>query len=69
MRRPTGGRKALRLSPLVEACRPHSSRVERVPLIAAGAGPHVFRPGRPAAERSHSRINAIFMSLGWHSAA
>lgn len=52
MRRPPGAREALRLGPLVQACRADSSGVERVPLITALAEPLVSLAGRPAAERA-----------------
>jgi hypothetical protein len=48
MRRPACAREALGLSPLVQARRADASRIERVPLIAAGAEPLVLFPGRPA---------------------
>jgi hypothetical protein len=50
MRRPSGARKALSFSPLVEAGWADASRVEGVPLIPALAKPLVFFAGRPAAE-------------------
>ena len=50
MRRPSTAREALRFSPLMQARWADSSRVERVPLVAAGAEPFVFLSGRPAAE-------------------
>jgi hypothetical protein len=52
VRRPLAASKALGLSPLVEARRANSSRIEGIPLIAAGAEPFVFLAGRPAAERA-----------------
>jgi hypothetical protein len=52
MRRPACAREALCRSPLVQAGWADASRVERVPLIAAGAEPLVLFPGRPAAERA-----------------
>ena len=51
VRRPAATRKALGLSPLLEAGGADSSRVERVPLMSAGASPDVFLVWRPAAER------------------
>jgi len=50
MRRPLSARKALGFSPLVKAGWAHSSRVERVSFMSAGARPTVLLSGRPAAE-------------------
>ena len=55
MRRPFAAREALGLSPLVQASRADTSRVEGVPLIAACAEPLVLFSGRPAAERTSNR--------------
>jgi len=52
MRRPAATGQALSFSPLIEAGGADSSRVERVPFMAAGAKPFVFFAGRPAAERA-----------------
>jgi hypothetical protein len=52
MWRPSAAREALGLSPLVKASGAYSSRIESVPLIAAGAEPAIFFAGRPAAERA-----------------
>jgi hypothetical protein len=52
MRRPSAARKALGLSPLVQAGWANTSRVERVPFESAGAELLVFFAGRPAAERA-----------------
>lgn len=52
MRRPLGAGKALGLSPMAEARWAHSSRVERVPSMAAGAKPEVVLSRRPVAERA-----------------
>jgi len=52
MRRPSAARKALGFSPLVQASRAYASRVEGIPLVAAGAEPLVFFAGRPAAQRA-----------------
>src|SRR5215467_12502771 len=52
VRRPLAARKALRFSPLVQACWAHSSSVERIPLITALAESFVFVAGRPAAQRA-----------------
>ena len=52
MRRPPGAREALRLRPLVQACRADSSGVERVPLMTALAEPVVSFARSPAAERA-----------------
>ncbi len=45
LRRPSAAREALGLSPLVETGWAHASRVERVPLMSAGAEPLVFFAG------------------------
>ena len=45
-----GARKTLGFSPLVEAGGAHSSRAERVPLMAAATRPAVVLAGRPATE-------------------
>jgi hypothetical protein len=50
MRRPSAAREALGFSPLMKAGGADATCVERVPLVAAGAEPFVFLPGRPAAE-------------------
>ena len=64
MRRPSAAREALRLSPLVKAGRADASGVESVPLLAAGAEPLVFFPGRPAAERAaDARAGCITLLL------
>jgi hypothetical protein len=52
VQRPTAAREALRLSPLVQAGWADASRIEGIPLIAAGAEPFVFFAGRPTAERA-----------------
>jgi hypothetical protein len=52
MCRPTAAREALGFSPLMQARRADASRVERVPLVAAGAEPLVFIARRPTAERA-----------------
>jgi hypothetical protein len=49
VRRPSAAREALCLSPLVEASGAHSPRLERVPLMPAGAEPFVFLARQPAA--------------------
>src|ERR1035441_2182708 len=46
MRRPLSARKALGFSPLVKAGWAHSSRVERVSFMSAGARPTVLLSGR-----------------------
>jgi hypothetical protein len=51
VRRPSAAREALGFRPLVKARGADASGVERIPLIAAGAEPLIFLPGRPAAER------------------
>jgi len=64
MRRPASARKALRFSPLVQACRADASRVERVPLVSAGAEPFVLFARRPAAERTaDARAGCVSVSL------
>lgn len=50
MPRPSATGQALGRSPLMQASWADASRIERVPLIAAGAEPFVFFAGRPAAE-------------------
>jgi hypothetical protein len=50
MRRPAGAREALGLGPLAQAGGAHSTSVECVPMMAAGARPGVFLAGRPAAQ-------------------
>ena len=50
MRRPAGARETLRCSPLVEANGAHSSRFERIPLMAATTKPEVVLLGRPTTE-------------------
>ena len=52
VQRPTAAREALRLSPLVQAGWADASRIEGIPLIAAGAEPFVFFARRPTAERA-----------------
>jgi hypothetical protein len=63
MRRPSGARETLGLSPLVEAGWADASRVERVPVIAAGAEPVIFLAGRPAAERAADTWRFRFAGL------
>jgi hypothetical protein len=67
MRRPSTARKALGLSPLVKARRADASRIERIPLVAAGAEPFVFLSGRPAAERAPDarrfRFTGLFLAV------
>ena len=48
MRRPSAAREALGFTPLVKAGT-DASRIERVPLVAAGAEPLVALAKRPAA--------------------
>ena len=50
MWRPVGAREALSRSPLVEAGRADSSRVERVPFVSAGTRPAVVLARRLTAE-------------------
>ena len=50
MRRPPATLEALGRSPLMEARRAHSTRIERVPLVPAATSPLVILAGRPAAE-------------------
>lgn len=52
MWRPAATRKALSRSPRAEARRTHSSRVERVPQMAAITRPEVMLAGRPSAQGS-----------------
>jgi hypothetical protein len=49
VRRPSGAREALGLSPMVKAGWADTSRIEGIPLIAAGAEPFVFLAGRTLA--------------------
>jgi hypothetical protein len=64
MRRPSGAREALGLSPLVQACGADATGIERVPLVAAGAEPLVVFAGRPAAERAaDARVGRILALL------
>jgi hypothetical protein len=50
MRRPARARKTLGLDPVMQARGANSACVECVPLMAAGARPAVFLPGRPATQ-------------------
>ena len=51
VRRQSGAREALSLSPLMQAGWADASGVERVPLVPAGAKPFVVLAGRQTAER------------------
>jgi len=52
VQRPAATRKALGLTPLVQAGWADASGIERVPFMSAGTRPEVFFAGRPAAERA-----------------
>jgi hypothetical protein len=71
MRRPSGAREALRLSPLTKARRAHSARVKSVPRIAAGAKPFVLFTGRPTAQwaadtRARGIVTFFFNIAAWN---
>jgi hypothetical protein len=61
--RPAATEEALRLSSLVDTRRAHSSGIERIPLIAAGASPDVFLAGRPAAARASDARRGWIVAL------
>src|SRR5947208_15662770 len=65
MRRPACAREALGLSPLVEALRAYSPRIECVPEMAAVASPAVFFAVRPTTKRASyaraGRVNALVL--------
>ena len=52
MRRPSTARKALGLSPLVQARRTHAACLKGIPRMTALTEPVIFLAGRPAAERA-----------------
>ena len=63
MRRPSAAREALSLSLLVKTSWADASRVERVPLEAAGAKPFVLLTRRPTAERATDTWRLRFAGL------
>ena len=63
MRRPAAARKALGLSPLVQAGGADASRLERVPLMAALTRPEIVFAWRPAAERAPDTRAGRIMAL------
>jgi hypothetical protein len=52
MRRPPATFEALGRSPLIETRRAHSTRVERIPSVAAATRPQVILTRRPSADRA-----------------
>ena len=68
MRRPSTAREALGLSPLVKARGAYAPRIERVPLVSAGAEPFVFFAGQPTTEwaadaRAGWAVALLFLKL------